>query len=37
MKNCCPLNPCEKAVDLIYGVDKNVEIIKDDVKEVKSE
>jgi hypothetical protein len=30
-------NSCDKAVDLLYGVDKEVAIIKGDVKEIKTE
>lgn len=37
MKNYCQINPCEKAVDLLYGVDKNVELVKNNVKDIKCE
>ena len=36
-KNYCSINPCDKAVDLLYGIDKNVEVLKCDVKHIKSE
>lgn len=36
-KKYCSINPCEKAVDLLYGVDKNVESVKCNVKDIKVE